>query len=324
MQMVRRLQIGSRGLIHGPIRPRLLFCIASALVMLLPGHAEAQTAIPPMMPPATRDDASHPQLLQVSADGGYTGGSEGEFLGRRTGAAAAASATVAAFAALPVNEEWIIPLGVISQSVRLDTVPRAPVPDRIQTLSFSAGIGHRLGDDWMIMGMLNPELYKVSGMREDDIGLSGGINAIWRYSESLTVMFGLMVAPDSDLVVLPMVGADWRIDAQWELQLMFPQPRLVFEPDDRWSFHVGASLLGATFRSSDTLGSSIGQPQYNDALATYRDVRAGLGVGYRVSKSIRAELEGGYSVDRRIEYKHFGTEKFDSAPYVRLGVNLAF
>jgi hypothetical protein len=303
---------------------QIFTCTVFTVPVLLPATGWAQPENMMMMPPMRGGDTNRSPLLQVNMDGSYTASGKAKFLGTKSGDSGAASMSAAVFAPLPLNEKWIIPLGLMSQNIWLDSVPGVPVPDQIHTLSFNTGLGHRLNDHWMIMGMFNPTLYKFSDVGGNDIGFSGGINAMWRYSDSLMLMFGLIVAPDSDLPVLPMVGADWRINPQWDLRLMFPQPRLVFQPDEHWSFYAGANLVGATFRSSDTLGSSIGQPQYNDALATYRDIRVGVGFGYSVSKSVCVEVEGGYSVDRQIDYKDFETVNFEPAPYARLGVNIGF
>jgi hypothetical protein len=276
-------------------------------------------------PPLRGGDTNRPRLLQVNMDSSYTASGKAKFLGTKSGDSGAASMSAAVFAPLPLNEKWIIPLGLMSQNIWLDSVPGAPVPDQIHTLGFNTGLGYRLNDDWMIMGMFNPTLYKFSDVGGNDIGLSGGINAMWRYSPSLTLMFGLMVSPDSDLKVLPMIGADWRINEEWDLRLMFPQPRLIYQPDEHWSFHFGANMVGTTFRSSDTLGNSISLPQYNDALATYRDIRVGGGVGYQFSKTFRLEVEAGYSVSRQIDYTRIDeTVNFDPAPCVRLGLNIGF
>lgn len=99
----------------------------------------------------------------------------------------------------------------------------------------------------------------------------------------------------------------------------------MFRPDSRWSFHAGADLNMTTFRTGDTLGTALTLPQYNDALGNYRDIRIGLGAGYRFCSSFSAELEGGYSVNRQIDYTRIDERvKFDPAPYVRLGLNARF
>jgi len=270
-------------------------------------------------------DTNAPPLLGAMLDTSYTVAGKAKFLGTKSGDSSAFNASLNLFAPLPLNEKWVVPLGLGSQNIFLNSVSGVPVDDAIHTLSFNTGLGYRLNDDWMIMGMFNPTLYKFSDVGGNDIGFSGGVNALWQYSPSLKFMFGIMVAPDSDVPVLPMVGVDWQIDKAWELRLMFPQPRLIYKTDDHWSYYGGLNLVGATFRSSDTLGTSIGRPEYNNALATYRDIRLGAGVDYNLSKSLKVEAEIGYSVSRQIDYtKVDETVTFDPAPYVRLGVNFSF
>jgi hypothetical protein len=303
-----------------------LICTAWAVAVLTPAVGRAQSPnMMNIMPTYRTGDTNHPSPVQAKVEMSYTASGKAKFLGTKSGDSDAFSATVNVFAPLPLSEKWIMPLGLGSQNIFLDSVPGVPVPDQIHTLSFTTGIGHRLNDDWMIMGMFSPTLYKFSDVGGNDVGFSGGVNAMWRYSPSLTLRFGLMISPDSDLKLLPMIGADWRINEEWDLRLMFPQPRLIYQPDDRWSFHVGANMVGTTFRGSDTLGTFIGRPQYNDALGTYRDIRVGGGVGYQFNKTFGVEVEAGYSVSRQIDYTRIGeTVKFDPAPYVRLGVNVGF
>jgi len=270
-------------------------------------------------------DTNAPPLLGAMLDTSYTAAGKAKFLGTKSGDSGAFNASVNLFAPLPLNEKWVVPLGLGSQNIFLNSVSGVPVDDAIHTLSFNTGLGYRLNDDWMFMGTFNPTLYKFSDVGGNDIGFSGGVNALWKYSPSLKFMFGIMVAPDSDIPVLPMVGVDWQIDKAWELRLMFPQPRLIYKADDHWNYYGGLNLVGATFRSSDTLGTSIGRPEYNNALATYRDIRLGAGVDYNLSKSLKVEAEIGYSVSRQIDYtKVDETVAFDPAPYVRLGVNFSF
>jgi len=300
--------------------------VAWTAAISTPAVGRAQSPDPTnIMPEPRAGDTNRPPRIQAQIETSYTAAGKTEFLGTKNGNSDAFNTSVNLSAPIPLSEKWIIPLGLRSQNLFLNTVPGVPVPDKINTLSFNTGLGHRLNDSWMITGIFSPTLYKFSDVGGNDIGFSGGINVLWRYSPSLTLTAGLIVSPDSDLKVLPMVGADWRINDEWDLRLMFPQPRLIYQPDEHWSFHFGANIVGTTFRSSDTLGTSIGRPQYNDALGTYRDIRVGGGLGYQFSKAFRLEAEAGYSVSRQIDYTRIDeTVDFDPAPYVRLGMNLGF
>ncbi|OQW96488.1 MAG: hypothetical protein BWK77_04485 [Verrucomicrobia bacterium A1] len=192
-------------------------------------------------------------------------------------------------------------------------------------LRFSTGLGRRLNDQWMVMALVSPTLYKFDDIGANDFGISGGLTAMWNYSPSLTFMFGLMVASDSDRPVMPALGVNWAINEMLDLNLMFPRPRLVYRPDEHLSLHLGVDMKRATFRTSDTLGTSIGLPQYNDALGNYRDIRLGAGVDYTFTHSLSVEAEAGYSVNRQIDYTQIDERvEFDPAPYFRLGVKVSF
>lgn len=277
-----------------------------------------------IMPPMRGGGTNPPTRLRVNIDAGYTETGKAKFLGTKSGDSGAANMNVSIFAPQQLNEKWTVPLGLVSENLELDTISGVPVPEEIHTLSLKTGLRYRLNEEWMITGLFSPTLYKFSDVGGNDIGFSGGVSAMWRYSDSLTWMFGAVVSPDSEIPALPLVGVDWRINEEWDLRLMFPQPRVIFRPDEHWSFHAGASFVQATFRSDDTLGTSIGRPQYNDALASYRDIRLGVGAGYSLNKSLRVEVEAGYSVNRQIAYKDFETVEFESAPYLRFGLNFGF
>ena len=175
------------------------------------------------------------------------------------------------------------------------------------------------------MGMLGATLYKFSDIEGNDLGVCSGINAMWRYSPSVTWRFGLMASPDIDIPVQPMVGVDWQINEGFNLRLLFPQPRLTYQPNERWSFYTGLNVVGSTFRTSESLGNSIGLSRYNDALGTYRDIRLGGGVGYQLNQRFSIEAEAGYSVRRQIDCTRIDEKvEFDPAPYFRIGLRLGF
>ena len=104
-----------------------------------------------------------------------------------------------------------------------------------------------------------------------------------------------------------------------------PRTRFTYRLDPSWSFYGGLDLNGTTFRSESDLGTKTGNPQYNNALATYRDIRLGVGASYSFTRSLRAEVETGASVYREINYNDINqTVEFKPAPYVRVGLSARF
>src|SRR5690348_2360147 len=106
---------------------------AFTVAVLSPAAVQAQPANMMMMPPPRMraGDTNLPPLLQVNIDGSYTASGKAKFMGTKSDDSGAASVSAAIFAPLPLNEKWIIPLGLMSQNIWLDSVPGAPVPDQI-------------------------------------------------------------------------------------------------------------------------------------------------------------------------------------------------
>jgi hypothetical protein len=263
--------------------------------------------------------------VSLRIDYGATGGSDAANRGATHSGSGASHLTATVSGMVPLGEGWILPLSLTSQNISLDEIAGVPVPDSSHTLSFGTGLGHRLGEEWMLMGRIGATLYRLDGARLADVGVSGGFNAVWRHSPRLTWLFGVMFNPDSDLPVLPFVGANWAINDRFTLALLFPEPRLTYRPGKDWSFHVGANLNGAVFRTAADFGTKLGQPRYNHALGSYRDIRAGAGFGYRFTSTMSLEADVGTSVNRQIEYERVGEKvKFEAAPYFRVGLKFGF
>ncbi|MBI5592033.1 MAG: hypothetical protein HY881_16330 [Deltaproteobacteria bacterium] len=271
-----------------------------------------------------REPGMHPPF-DVTLESSYTAAGKAKFRGADFSKSDAYNVSLGLSTRAQMNEHWSIPLELRSRNLFLGSPAGVPVPENIHTLEFGTGLSYRPNDRWRFMALVSPTLYKFSDLGGNDTGVSGDLTAMWNYSPSLKFMFGVVFSPDSDLKVLPIAGLDWAINDQLDLRLMFPKPRLIYAPNDHWSFHVGADLNMATFRTSDSLGTSIGLPQYNDALGTYRDIRIGAGVGYRINKTLSVEADAGYSVNRQIDYTQIDERvEFDPAPYAGLSLRLSF
>jgi len=308
-----------------------LLIAAGAVAILAPVVATAQTnRLDGMVQPPGRGNLDDgPPLLEVKLETSYTVGGETKFRGAKFGDSGAFAVNLSAstFVRLSQSDEkWMLPLELQSQNLSLDSLVGVPLPDRINTLEFSTGLAYKPNDRWMFMARISPTLYKFDDLGANDISFSGGLMAEWEYSPSVKWMFGLMVQPDNDLPVLPLVGVDWRINEQWELQLMLIKPRVIYTLNDQWKFHAGMGLnFGTTFRTSDTLGTSIGLPRFNDALGQYSDMRVGGGVEYQLNKSWSFAAEAGYSMNREIDYQDIDEKvKFGNAPYFSLGLKFEF
>lgn len=256
---------------------------------------------------------------------GYVGGTSAKFTGVRSGDSDAYNVNVDVGTRIALSDPWFLNLGLVSDNLFLGQVTGVPIPDTINTLRFNLGIGYRLNDQWTFTGMASPSLYRFDNVNGDDIGASGGVVATFQQNPSLTWSLGIIGSPDSDIPVLPLVGVRWLINDRYTLEVGMPRTRFTYNFKPDWNFYGGLDLNGTVFRSEKDLGTKIGHSQYNSALATYRDVRLGVGTGYTFWKGIHAEVETGCSVYREINYQDIDqTVEFKPAPYVRVGISTRF
>ncbi len=255
----------------------------------------------------------------------YTFAGDADFEGAKPGDSDAFDVGLNLRASAPINDDWSWSFGVRSQNFFLDSLAATPIPDNIHTLSLTPGVSYRIDSQWLVSAFAGPNLYRFEDVDSSTIGVTGGAFATYLANEKLQITFGLAVTPDSDLKVFPLVGMRWQINDQFTLEAGIPKTRISYRVAPHWTLYGGLDMAGTTFRTDKDLSASTGLPAYNNALATYRDLRIGAGVGYEIRRGLRAEVEAGASVYRRIDYTRIDTQvEFDPAPYVRLGVNWRF
>jgi opacity protein-like surface antigen len=264
--------------------------------------------------------------LHVSVDSSYVGSGNVKYGGTTRSKSDAFSVTLGLNARIPLQDKWFAALGLGSDNFFLNSVVGAPVPDQINTMRFSAGLGYRFNQAWTVVVMLSPILYNLSDIHGNDLGFAGMVLADYHVNPDLTLAFGVGFNPDSEYPVLPAAGLIWNIrPMNLTLNLMFPRPRLIYRVTPNLSLYAGGGMVATTFRTDSDQGDKIGLPRFNNALGTYRDFRLGGGVDFQIIPGFMISVEGGYSVGRQIDYTRLDeTVKFDPSPYIQAGVKGRF
>ncbi len=296
------------------------FVIALPVVSALAQENAATLNYNSLPPPSPRESG-----WETGVNAAYVGGSSAKFNGQRRGDSDAFNFNVEAGTRIPLGEEWSLNVKLASDNFFFDQVAGDPIPSSVHTLRLNMRVNRQLNEQWTVSGLLMPSLYRFENVGQNDLGIAGGIMAMYRVTPSLTLKMGVLADPDSDIKLLPLLGVHWVINEHYSLDVGIPRTRLTYKVSSDWQIYAGADLSGTTFRSSDRLVSTPASSRYNDALANYRDVRLGVGTGTEITSGIRMEVEAGYSVYREIKYTHLDTTvKFNPAPYVRLGLTVKF
>jgi hypothetical protein len=110
----------------------------------------------------------------------------------------------------------------------------------------------------------------------------------------IDVVFGVDYLDRGDVKLLPVGGLIWKPNPEMRFELVFPRPRAVFQLTDHYRLYLSGELGGGTW--------AIERVTLDDDLATYRDLRACIGVEYVEKDGQRMAFEVGYLFDRRLEY----------------------
>jgi len=276
--------------------------------------------------PSTDPRLRMPQAFTVTTfNSSYTAASEADLEGEKLGESEATVVGVSVNGGVPLSENSTWTWGLGSQNLFMGTIHGSPIPERAHTFSLSTGFNYRHNERWMFTGFVSTSLYRFDSIGSDSFGFSGGVIASYQANAALKWNLGLVGSPDSDIPVLPVVGANWMINDQWSLDLGIPKTRLSYRTGSNWIFHTGLDMVGTTFLTDTDFASGAGSSEYNDTVAAYRDIRLGVGVSYQFASGLRAELEGGTSIYRRLDYTDLDREvEFDPSAYVRLGLAFRF
>ncbi|WP_417736904.1 hypothetical protein [Rosistilla oblonga] len=192
------------------------------------------------------------------------------------------------------------------------------VPDRLYETGVSLFTRYQWKPGLSILAMVSPQLRTDFETEDASWRLSGFGVIAWEWiPEVLTVSFGAAYLGRDDLPVLPAVGLDWRPNADWRLELMFPRPRLMRRIakngplSETWAY---ASIApgGNTFNVRRSDGS--------DDELTLGDIRAMLGVEQIRDGGRGWFAELGIAFARTIEYESGDEYDFDAGMFGNAGV----
>jgi hypothetical protein len=132
----------------------------------------------------------------------------------------------------------------------------------------------------------------------------------------------LVLGIDADLFeqnpVIPLGGFNWKINNQFNLRAVFPEPRFSYTPNQVFELFIAGDFVGGGYRNGPTNDRGT-----NDAILDYTAYRADGGIGYNPRKGLSIEATVGWSIQRRFDYFRAGPDySSKSAPYMKLDVSI--
>ncbi|HCO24769.1 MAG TPA: hypothetical protein DIT97_17720, partial [Gimesia maris] len=144
---------------------------------------------------------------------------------------------------------------------QIDAPAALDLPQSLNEFSFGMSWMRPINEKWMARYMLNGAFASdMDNTSSTAWQIRGGMFAMYRPNETWNFAFGALATGQSDLPVLPVLGAIWQPHPSLKVDLMLPSPRislLLSESESRqhWAY-VGGGFSGGTwaYRRANGLG----------------------------------------------------------------------
>jgi hypothetical protein len=201
----------------------------------------------------------------------------------------------------------------------------APVPDHLQSLAGVVGIDYMHGDDVGAFIQFRPGFYTESDFNSASFDVPTTLGRIFVLRENQLYLFvGARAALLSGKYrAIPLAGLIYRPNPKWIIDIVPPEPRIIYSPTKKVTVFFGGEIVGGSFRTDHN--GNIFPPKLDGAQIDYTDYRAGAGLIFSPCEAVVIDIAGGCSIERSIDYNRAGVEfKTDPAPYLRVSISAQF
>ncbi|QDU55565.1 hypothetical protein [Aeoliella mucimassa] len=173
---------------------------------------------------------------------------------------------------------------------------------------FAAELGVRTGV-WTDFDTMNSDSVRILGR---------GLGVI-SVTPQMDILIGVVYLDRMSVKILPAGGVHWRPNQDWDLYLVFPNPklrrRLQSTGNTDWWWYVAGEYGGGSWTVD-----RVGLPDRID----YNDIRFSLGLEWETPKMARGHMEVGYVFDREILFASGDPAKFTPNDSVMLRAGFDF
>ena len=217
-----------------------------------------------------------------------------------------------------LSDKYYFQFGVVSEQF-IFSRSNSLYPYSISSVAGELCLSYWTGDDFHPVLKFEPGVYYTRDFITKN-SFDVPIRAVtgFKLRDDIHLVLGVDVDPFEQVPVIPICGFNWKINDQYNLRAVFPQPRFSYTPNKALEFFVAADLVGGGYRNGPT-----DDPRTNNALLDYSEYRVASGVNYNPQKGLSFEMTAGWSIERRYDYFRAGPDdSARSAPYVKLDVSI--
>jgi hypothetical protein len=266
-------------------------------------------------PPPEKQDSAPLWSTDLNSD--YTLGSK-IIKSSSFGSQAVSHYQIEALRNLHLFDKYYFQLGVDAE--RFDfSRSNALYPSSIASVAGEFSLSYWTGDDYYPLLKFEPGVYYTRDyITANSFDVPIRAVAGFKVREDIHLVLGVDLDPFEQEWAIPICGVNWKINDQYNLRAVFPQPRFSYTPSKALEFFLAADLVGGGYRNGPT-----DDRRTNNGLLNYSEYRAASGVNYNPQKGFSFEFTTGWSIQRRFDYFRAGPDdSTKSAPYVKLDISI--
>lgn len=159
-------------------------------------------------------------------------------------------------------------------------------------------------NDWSWAVILTPAIRSdFDGFSTDDLGFNGLALATYPWHPEWKVSVGLVYGQNfGKSQFFPALGAVWAPNPAWQVDLMFPRPRVAYTASSNLTLNATVEPGGDQWNISF---------QGNSRDLALEEYRAGVGADWKLARNLFVTLQGGYVFARSLEVRDGRDREFD-------------
>ncbi|HEX8309696.1 MAG TPA: DUF6268 family outer membrane beta-barrel protein [Chthoniobacteraceae bacterium] len=218
--------------------------------------------------------------------------------------------------------QWYLRLGARYSRFDFDNAGSLDLPNTLQGIAGVIALEYLVRGEIAVLLETRPGVYFEHDIDSEDFDAPTNLAVAFPITDNFYGVVGATAARFRSYPILPVIGFLWRVNPQWTVRAIVPDPRIIYSPSENLSFFVGGELAGGGFRVD---GDQNRQSNLRNAVVTYSEYRAQAGVTWRVERT-ELELSGGYAFQRKFDYYRAeeGYATDEGAPFVKFEVRTAF
>jgi hypothetical protein len=203
---------------------------------------------------------------------------------------------------------------------------QAVLPNTLQSANLIVGLDTRFSDSILARFEIHPGFYGTNHVGWEQVNVPFIAGGTYIYNADIQFIVGVSVDVESKYPVIPVAGLRWKFARDWVLNATLPEPRIEYGGVHNLTLYGGANIKETNFRVDEHFGDAQGNPALNNAVLTYTEVRAGVGLDWKVSPIVTLTAEAGYQPNRTFDFYRTDIRyhEADSAPYGMISLHGAF